>query len=321
MKYLVNKKVVLHIGLPKTGTTWLQNYFFPKQKGIHYIDVSPQNYPTKQHPVVKELVRVANISVENFDKKSLHTTVNKIHGYFVDGVNLLSNENYFTGMPETVSKESLLNITRNLHTLFPELKIIIIIRNQIELLSSFYLQKLFNSYENRTFGQFLIDIKNSLIPYLTYLELVENWLIELGKDNVYVSTYEDFKANKFQFLSDMSSFIGIKNPVICLNKNKLYINQSLSPYSSVIALLANKLYWTLNKTRILPIIKIGKSLNRAVIHFNKQWVDSILHKKINLGSQLNYPSKGHLKNYYKETNKKLSKLIKIDLKKYGYPCD
>jgi len=321
MDNLLNNKIVLHIGLPKTGTTWLQNFFFPKQKEIHYIDVAPQNYPAKQHPIIEELLRITNATIEDFDRKSLNITAKRLKIYFVDGINLLSNENYFTGMPETVGERKLLYITRNLHTLFPKLKIIIIIRNQIEFLSSFYLQKLFNSFENRTFEKFLIDIKYSLIPYLTYLELVENWLNELGEDNVYISTYENFKANKFQFLSDMSSFIGIESPIMCLDKNKSYLNQSLSPYSSAIALLANKLYWVLHHARITPIIKLGKSLNRTIINFNKQWLDPKLFRKINLGSQSNNPSKDYLKDYYKETNKKLSKLIKIDLKNYGYPCD
>jgi len=321
MEVLFNKKIVLHIGLPKTGTTWLQSFFFQRQKEIHYIDVAPQNYPAKQHPFIEELLKATNTPVENFDKKSLDIAAKRLNKYLIDGINLLSNENYFTGMPETVSKENLLYITRNLHALFPELKIIIIIRNQMEFLSSFYRQKIFNSFENRTFGQFLIDIENSLIPYLTYLELLENWLNELGKDNVYISTYEYFKANKSQFLSDMSSFIGIENPVICSNKNKLYLNQSLTPYSSKIALLTNKFYWVLHRTRIAPIIKLGESLNKMINHLNKQWIDPKLFRKINLGSQLNNPSKDCLKNYYKKTNKKLSKLIKIDLKNYGYPCD
>ena len=67
-EYLVDKKLVIHIGFGKTGTTFLQERFFLKQKEICYIGV-----PIK-HPVYE----IVDLYVRKLDRIKLSLASNEI---------------------------------------------------------------------------------------------------------------------------------------------------------------------------------------------------------------------------------------------------
>ncbi|MBN1635046.1 MAG: sulfotransferase domain-containing protein [Deltaproteobacteria bacterium] len=313
-----NLKIILHIGLPKTGTTWLQDVFYPHQKGIHYIDVAPQNYPAEQHPMIVEFIHVANTPHEELSQEKLQLIRHNIQRYFHKGINLLSNENYFTGMPSTVSITDITNISCSLKNLYPQLKIILILRNQLSLLSSLYLQRLYMANEYRSFKQFLHSFRNSLIPYLKYIELVNAWHDALGRENVYISTYEHFLKDRTQFLKNLCTFIGIENPELNVSQ-RTYVNRSLSFYSAIIMFFANQLHSIKRVQHSEQLTCYANYFTHNIAKFCKDWLDPKVIHKYGLYKKISNPNEYFLSEYYGKSNVELSKITQLDLKDLGYP--
>lgn len=166
-------KIVIHIGMHKTGTTFLQQEVFSK---------------------------IPNINYQN--KINLSTKVEE------GKINLFSDENLDGGSYRLFAKnENRINILKNLHTLFPNAYIILCIRNKKTWLYSAYKQYIV-AYKSCTFEEYKERLDKGFLDFDEYIKKLD----KLWFDNVYVCHFEDLKRNPKQFVKGICDFIGVEPP-------------------------------------------------------------------------------------------------------------
>lgn len=121
-------KQVIHVGLHKTATTFLQKKIFPSLDNYNLY-----TRPYTQHNHAFNQLQYADESLYN--KKLVENEVEK----FPTGNIILSDESFY-GKPNLFSHINRTIIAKRLSELFPEATIIIFIRSQIKILLSYYNQ-------------------------------------------------------------------------------------------------------------------------------------------------------------------------------------
>ena len=159
--------IIIHIGLHKTGTTFLQEEVFPKIKNVNYNrDVFwTKNYPNK--------------------------------------INIISNE-WISGQPyhSKAKKEDREIIAHKIHRIYPKAKIIIGIRDKQSWIKSLHVQYVrkggtfkFNDWYSKIFNKEMLDFDG-------YIELLKSMF-----DKVYVYHFEELKKDHKKFVKNICDFI------------------------------------------------------------------------------------------------------------------
>jgi len=165
-------KIFIHVGLHKTGTTFLQKEVFPKIKDIHYI------------------FRVG-----------IDTTIDRYK------VNLLSDENLDGGSYRLFRRGYHRNaIALNLSKMFPSAKIIICIRDKEQWLKSAWKQYLVAYY-----GYSFEKYKELMDPVIPEFDIYIAYLKTLFKD-VYVCHFEDLQKDPKAFVKGICDFMEVETP-------------------------------------------------------------------------------------------------------------
>ncbi|MDQ3877521.1 MAG: sulfotransferase domain-containing protein [Actinomycetota bacterium] len=146
---------VIHVGYPKTATTTLQKALFVEHPLINYVG---RPYKSSEvWPALDLLRRVDDVFFDPADTRDRVCSAAAGTG----GVSLLSEERLTAGDalgPGTVA--------RRLHDAFPDASIVITIRNQIDVVPSWYVET----------GRFLHDVPR---PYANKHVTLTNWLEHL----------------------------------------------------------------------------------------------------------------------------------------------
>lgn len=188
---------ILHIGIQRTGTTFLQEVVFPMLENVNLI--------CKKEKEVMNVLESPDLNLE--DRK-------EISKYFKDGkINLISDENiwwhhtmdWFRDDVENRRIEHL-NI---IHEIFPGGKILFGTRNVEDLIVSLY-----NFYVvvggPLTFKEWHKanpQYSKENIDYNSYIKHLQN---QFGKDRVYIYEYEYMKKNINNHVKGICEFIGAK---------------------------------------------------------------------------------------------------------------
>ncbi|UCH15518.1 MAG: hypothetical protein JSV22_06025, partial [Bacteroidales bacterium] len=118
---------IIHIGYPKTATSWLQKEFFPRASNL--------TVANRKH-IFRKIIEPYDFII-NYDE--IRAWINKNYSGKV-----LFSDHGFTGTNHSFGIRNYL-IRENayrLNKIFPEAKIIIFIRNQPDIIASTYLQYL-----------------------------------------------------------------------------------------------------------------------------------------------------------------------------------
>lgn len=293
----------IHIGYPKTATTWFIRYFYPFVTNINPVFSDKFEYSTEpQNP------------------------------YFWLSKNIKSNEKFpdfiishkFSGFEEFrwdggyYRQFYLTQLKKN----FPGASIIIFLRNQVDFLASAYSSYLTHG-GTYTFQELfkagkLSDGKMFSFEYLDYYRVIKEFEALFGKGNVHIFLYEDFQNDNRQFLMDYAHKFGLD---VNLDKIKFTkYNDSLRKRLACLVRLTNRFgkSGVIHKKYIInvpwlsgwPDRKKIISLNRYKIFGNKLRTEDILGKELIL----------HLQEFYKEPNRRLINEYGLDsIKKYSYP--
>ena len=218
----VSKKIFVHIGYPKSATTFLQNNFFNKIENINYINHN------------KELHENILFNDVNFQNKE---DILKSIKYYEDQRDILiSHEgiirNVYLGC---------LNFYANCKKIFDifgeNTKILICLRNQRDIIKSIYKYYIFCGGTS-TFDRLINPkIKQSVASYfkinvLNYFLLIQMYESFFGKKNIHIFLYEEFKQNPLKIINGICSFMKCKTPEIenfeSLSNPSLNYNLSLN---------------------------------------------------------------------------------------------
>src|SRR2546423_2920797 len=159
------KPVYLHLGMPKTGTTFLQARCFPYLKGIRYPDKD----------IMALLDRIIHTNPISLDLPRTKQEAASVLAKMTEASLLVSHERLFGNMLRNFHDNTYL--TGCLKVIFPEAKLIIVIRRQAELVEPIYKQPLqsyyyqrsnsFLNYRHETFA----DAADQLLPNLDIKQL------------------------------------------------------------------------------------------------------------------------------------------------------
>ena len=282
---------IFHIGYHKTATTWFQKHFYPFVSNYNLVNRND----------------IRNFFYENQEV----SFKGKNDCIFCDEE--LSG-NIHTGGHSTFLSKS---IARKISE-FENSKVIIFIRNQIDIIASSYLQyvKKGGSY---SINRYLYhkDFPNSnraalfSFQHFNYFDKIKYYEKLIGKDNVFVYVYEDFRSNNTKFIH---SFVNEHNFAIDVekisykwkNESYSYINLCLSKFLNFFS--REDVLYKYYLVHIPFLYKISSSINR-IINFGK----------INRKKLLGKKNVEFIKSFYKKQNQLLQKEYNMDINKYNYP--
>ena len=197
---------IIHIGYPKTATTWFQKSIFPNISNFKLIP---------KETLQKYIVSASEGEFEKFivDYKKL----------LPDNNFILSDEDFITNKPEHISP---IEKAKRLQKLFPNAQIILFIRNQPDIIASAYSQhiKAGGTLNPNQYIETLIQSdKLSLWKYDKIIEIYQNLF---GKSAVNVFLYESI--NQPDFL--LKFFQQFKFQLKENNISKKLYNKHLCPF-------------------------------------------------------------------------------------------
>ncbi len=305
---------VLHIGVPKTATTTLQVHFFPNLKGFLYLGKildrdKPHRFLTDEMKGIFRELETRDMGMR-LDLPALKDQINGLCEANQTDQVMLSNESIsiFSG-PNPITK---LNRYRSI---FDNIKIIYCLRDQMELLTSMFLvlhrpehfniRKLKRQSWTPTFDHW-IDINfrycsESFLECFKYHAMISRYRESVGKDNLFVYTFEEFRRDPEALLEQVCKFIGVEvdHELIAHsvghNENKHATKRSY--------------YYSQLRTRLFPDTRLANFLPRsAVRNFSK-----FLQASENLRVEPDPVTIERLRNYYAEDNQQLEATMGIRL--------
>lgn len=301
---------LVHIGFHKTGTTFLQKNVFNKQNSL-FKNVAASS--------IQELL-IAPSSYQ-YDQK-------KVNDFFRDRIKIAEEE----GKIAVFSNERLSGqlhssdqiskvIAERLHKACPFSKILIVIREQKSMIKSAYYHYL------KTRGSYSIEeylnppgSKNFHFDKLEYHKFIGHYYDLFGEQNVLILPYEMLQKEPNKYLTSIFSHLSLEPRAIL--PNVLFdkkVNKALKPMVLLMQRYFNPFIQPnfrntggtfRNKFLIFTFKILKKIINVIPTSFIDKKKDSRLSSKI----------EHSISGLFDQSNRKTSKLIGIDLNKYGYEC-
>jgi hypothetical protein len=328
------KNIYLHLGMPKTGTTFLQARCFPYLKGVRYRD----------QQMMDLLDSVIYTNPTFLDLQKIHQEAEDVLAKIVGESLLISHERLFGNM--LMNYRDNLYLTTCLRGLFPEAKIIIVIRRQDDLVESIYKQSLQSSYHQRI-NRFLNyrdkkfedardqpALPNLDVKQLNLHKYMQTYVEQFGRDSLLVLPYELLKHDQSAFLDRLFAFLNVEP--FYPEKNSLE-NRSYSWLSSHLALLLNRFVrvewdgsslmqfipdkpfsdFLKERTSKSRLYRILGGINRRLTlrHLLQNGVDRVVYVKGNLISR---KKRQAILALHKESNHALDEEFGLDLQRFGY---
>ncbi|NCO76577.1 MAG: sulfotransferase [Cyanobacteria bacterium] len=305
--------LLIHIGYHKTGSTFLQKQVF-NQENFGFIS------PWCRQDYYEKLLLVNPFL---FD-------INKTRLFFEEKIEKAAKENLVSVISEERLSGSITSggynnydMANKLYSLFPQSKILIIIRNQLDMIWSIYKHRL-NSDLTVGINEYLEQIQKefpSFEPFFNFDYLQYHWLINhyqslFGKDQVLVLPYEMLKDNKVLFLEKISNFtktnIDTKMNFSQVNKSysylSLYFKRWTNFFAPRICRVNSSLYQKINNSFFYRLNQVVENtIPEALIQKVENHMKEIIAEKIH--------------NYYIESNQKTSNIINMDLSLYNYQME
>lgn len=176
-------KPILHIGFPKTGSTWFHTAYYKNVKNICLPE--PENFLNQ----IAESSFVAPVLEKNTRLVLQHPELTGIKNFIWDN---------------GIRRD---RIAQNLKKYFPDATIVIFIRNQLEFLTSAYIYyvRKGGTYTSKKMIDLMIAGKMPLtLDFMIYNDTIERYCALFGRENVHIYLFEDFFASPEKFISEYS---------------------------------------------------------------------------------------------------------------------
>lgn len=311
---------LIHIGYPKTASSWLQADIFLNEATGFCVPWKNQHGLCHQASDLFVLCDTfdQNAATEFFqpgiaiaDQQNLTPVLSN---EFLSGCFFFTPPNYRPSLPK--------EIAARLKSTFPQAKVLIVIREQKSMLISAYRQMLLMG-NSLTIEEFINTGKNGKditkhpsignLDNLRFDELIADYQNLFGPENILVIPFEFLRKDQVEFFNKIYQFVG--NQLQEINSNN-YKNVGLK--GGRLALLRN-----LNKT--IPLSRNNRKLRQKIFSFNykiAQLAAPIFPEQFNesIETKLKTYVEDTVGDYYQTSNQNTSKLIGIDLSQFKYPC-
>ena len=296
----MNKEVFIHIGLPKTASTFIRDCVFSKHKDINYLSSNKFKYGESQ--IIKGIVDPNNTSFNSHIEKALIENSGKkvciSNGGFSG--NLYNGEGSFLRLQQ-------------IKKILPYAKLIIVLREQYDYIYSVWSHSVLMG-QSASLKNFLTyrDTSSVYEPFIwdriDYANTVQICQNLFGKENVKIMFFEKLKKSKEDFLKELFDFIDIEyQDIESKEKNKglqginLHILRFINEFSKS---KGNNGFF-----QFIPegfrILAKGYLINNPVFRVDKK-------------EQVKKLAPAYLKGEIVTSNRKLQQLISTDLKSMGY---
>ena len=275
---------LFHIGFHKTGTTWFQNNFYPDLENFDYL---PQEY-VKNHIVNPyRLASAPNIlgDVCVCDEELL----GNIHLGSVGGAQAYSN-------------------IKRIREVSREPRIVLFVRNQVDLLYSCYLQYV-KKGGSLTFFEYINQDKKAAnrlpvfdMEHFKFSRLYKFLIEVFDEKSVYLYFYEDFLVSTLKFIDGFSNdhgFVLKGEPRVEVKSNLSYNRSQLEIMRLLNKLTCGDVYKNDNVVNLGRLIKL---LGKGVVPLLR-----IDNKK----AQPNESIAGYIRDYYRKDNEALSSFFSL----------
>lgn len=290
---------LIHIGMPKCGSTWLQRHFFNHKHGYHrcygpleshfgFIGSRPFNW----------------IPPPTIHLEQAGTRVPVITSEALSGNPMSGGDNAGA-------------ILHRLHATLPQAKVLIVIREQRAMLRSLY-QLLINwgspySIYDLMGNDFTGQVARFHREYLCYDRLINGYINAFGEDQVLVLPMELFQSRPLEFLGAVNEFCAVdqqRYPILAETEKRENPSRTLASlgckrfYNRFIARTEFNVNGFHSPQKIQGVANFNLRLPAAV----DRWQESHFADKVEKLTG----------NYYAQSNRKTQKLTGLDLGTFGY---
>jgi|WetSurMetagenome_2_1015567.scaffolds.fasta_scaffold02674_9 hypothetical protein len=297
-------KTLIHIGYHKTATTWLQQKFFPRHSQLDFIGEHKDLSPLLIAPHGFDFK--AKVAQEFFYPKIEQALQNNL-------IPVISAER-LSGNPHSGGYDSK-EIADRLKEVFPNSKILMMIRHQPEAILSNYKQYI-KMGGICTLKEYMFPPQEGRIPLfklenLKYHRLANYYAKLFGGENLKIIPYEKFLFHPQLFLEEMANFLGIDSTISFPFEEK--VNQSLSDAAIILKRKVNR--WHGNDS-LFPVTPPFPKITSQLFDFIKKLDKNPLFRRYNAHfiEQIQRDI-GHL---YGESNRQLAEMFEVDLETYQY---
>lgn len=296
--------IFVNIGLHKCGSTFLQAEVLPKLKNLKPFTFFDNDVLLNEFNYISQC---GEIYYENKVESLISNYFNKKNDYFIssEGLSGMGYGSYNNGALIKV-------IANRIKNIFPNAKIMIIIRSQKTALESHYKDDVKYGYLNDYKSWFFWKRNNCGLDYFKYSKLIEVYQEIFGKNNVKVFLYE--KLFNLDYLNKNFKEFGIDPSGLENIDLKKKYNESFSAISLKITRVINRFFGS----KLTHGVTFGKDPKLKVYNFWRYKLSNYFNK-INFQNSFEFDEyENLLKNSFHDDNKRLSKLIEVNLDKYNY---
>lgn len=199
-------RITFHVGLHKTATTWLQSIFFKQHPNICLLNDYEKPWSDE---IIQYLVRNDRFSFS--PEKFRHMVQDRIKSCAISDAEIyLISAERLSGHPLSGGYDRE-KIIQNIYSAYPDSKILVTVRNQVDLIRSTY-QQLVKEGDTRKITEFL----NSdcwkkpcfNLDYYDFAKLHTLYNSYFEGDNLAFFFFEDLVENKTGFINDICAHLG-----------------------------------------------------------------------------------------------------------------
>ncbi|MFV8819476.1 sulfotransferase domain-containing protein [Haliea sp. E17] len=293
--------MAFHIGYHKTATSWLQKAYFPSHPEVDLLCNSSAPW---NDPFLHYLISTPELKFDAHEaQRRLYSQQSSDSSDRKRKIGLVSAER-LSGFPLSGGFDSV-HIAHRIHKVAADAKIIIVVREQSDMISSVYkqmvgegfsgtLEQMLNRPSWKTAGFNLAFYEFDLLVRL-YLDL-------FGNDQVLVLSYESFREAPDKFVSQLCDFLEISK-LSPPAENKI-VNQGMSTASMRMIRRLNPIRET--EFNPYPAIKLPPGIFEFIYKSHR----AIDRRQLQLMSD---DLRSELQDYYRSSNIQLHQLTGIKL--------
>ena len=323
----VKGEIIIHVGYPKTGTTTLQKHFFPFIDEIDYLgkfDDEGSMFSFNKNMINELIFNDQLLGVDKFlstlpeFKKSLLSEEsflsNTLRVSRINGADVVAD-------PHTLIK----NLRNTFEKSRCDVKVIITIRRQDEMLLSLYAQSYTHYYSGQkrfnTFDKFLdfFDKEKkglNLYSSLDYLKMADLFSDAFGEENVSILAFEHLERDPLSFHIKLCNFLQVDPNKYKADYSLQKENARSSERNGYKRTRNESMFYYLKrmKRRLIPNLNI--QLNKFIGDYLKSvrvpnfWIDRTI--------KLTKQQRKKILASYAESNRAVSMRFDLSLDKSGY---
>lgn len=316
MKSIDNSNILIHIGLHKTASSFLQGEIFSRAE-YGYL-----RWPDDQvtiHELMVMRTSFQDAAPEAVDRIRHHVDLATQRGLTF----VLSHER-LAGHPASGGYDARL-IADRLHRAMPNARVLIVLREQNSIIRSNYSQYITEGGP-LSLRRFLTQPSDKLrkIPsfdfaYFEYDLCIRYYQNLFGSDRVLALPYELLNRDSDDFLRRIFSFTNTPyNPIAGESQRTRLVNARQNQVVQIIRRLINRWFRSpMNNTALLDLYYLPRILNR-ILRFLSNCLPGTLDRF--LLKRQGKIIRDAIADRYRESNARVSSLIGINLSEYGYDC-